>query len=328
MSTNIAPHTPRLQALRTTLEDQNTAFLDALERGANHAGISGAPRRALDATLDKARDWAAAPKRDPGAAGELLQMPVQSVVRSLRALPGGTGAVEAQQLEANAQAADLARDQFRSSTASARQSAATLVRGALETAAVAAIRTKKATCSRFGAKPIPSTTGTWVDRRVPPSPTGAERGDSWWEPPNNPTGQALEAAAVTAEARQDAERRRLGLQPPTRDPTLSQPRRAVRYTGGYPDFSPYVYEQAYTDPATGRGALVTAEVTIDDMINDDKDFGAANRQMELRVPGWRQPSGWTWHHNQDTSTMQLVPAALNLHAKHMGGASIAARTEY
>lgn len=71
---------------------------------------------------------------------------------------------------------------------------------------------------------------------------------------------------------------------------------------GYPDFSPY--------------AIKTVEI---DMTGDRySDFQKANEAAELE----ETPEGFTWHHNQDCKTMQLVPSDLHNQIQHTGGVSI------
>ena len=47
----------------------------------------------------------------------------------------------------------------------------------------------------------------------------------------------------------------------------------------------------------------------------------ANKMMRKRIPGWKKPSNMTWHHHQDTRTMQLIPTDIHNAVRHSGGAS-------
>jgi hypothetical protein len=79
----------------------------------------------------------------------------------------------------------------------------------------------------------------------------------------------------------------------------------VRFTeDGYPDFSPYA----------------THTVTFDPNFKGDRstDFTAANRMAGLS----ETPEGYTWHHTQDTKTMQLIPTDLHNAVRHAGGVAI------
>jgi hypothetical protein len=71
---------------------------------------------------------------------------------------------------------------------------------------------------------------------------------------------------------------------------------------GYPDFSPY--------------AAKTVE--IDMKGNYTSDFEAANKGVGLT----ETPDGYTWHHHQDSRTMELLPSDLHGAVRHTGGVSI------
>jgi hypothetical protein len=79
----------------------------------------------------------------------------------------------------------------------------------------------------------------------------------------------------------------------------------VRFTeDGYPDFSPYAEKTVTFDPNfTG---------------NRGSDFVDANRLAGLT----ETPEGYTWHHTQDTRTMQLIPSDLHDAIRHAGGVAI------
>ena len=74
---------------------------------------------------------------------------------------------------------------------------------------------------------------------------------------------------------------------------------------GYPDFSQYTRQTITSTKLNGSIA----------------DMGTANNIMRQRIPKWKQPPGFTWHHHQDGKTMQLVPTELQELVRHSGGAS-------
>lgn len=79
----------------------------------------------------------------------------------------------------------------------------------------------------------------------------------------------------------------------------------VRFTNdGFPDFSPYATHTVTFDPQY-QGNTTT-------------DFSNANRLAVLP----RTPDDYTWHHHQDTRTMQLVPTEIHDAVRHAGGRAI------
>jgi|GEM_PF-2757726 len=79
----------------------------------------------------------------------------------------------------------------------------------------------------------------------------------------------------------------------------------VRFTeDGFPDFSPYA----------------EAEVKIKMKGNTHSDFRAANKAIGRS--GRMAPNGFTWHHHEDRTTMQLVPSYLHDDPRHTGGEAI------
>ena len=70
----------------------------------------------------------------------------------------------------------------------------------------------------------------------------------------------------------------------------------MTYRNGYPDFSPHLY----------KGKKGEAEVTINMTGDNAADFRAANKKAGFGDSANSQPDGYTWHHNQDGKTMQLV----------------------
>jgi hypothetical protein len=79
----------------------------------------------------------------------------------------------------------------------------------------------------------------------------------------------------------------------------------VRFTDdGFPDFGPYAMHTVVFEPNF--------------LGNRSSDFTEANRKAGLR----RTPEGHTWHHHQDTRTMQLVPTDIHRAVDHGGGVAI------
>jgi hypothetical protein len=79
----------------------------------------------------------------------------------------------------------------------------------------------------------------------------------------------------------------------------------VRFTAdGFPDFAPYARATVTFDPNF--------------LGNHGSDFAEANRKAGLS----ETPDDHTWHHHQDTRTMQLVPVDLHKAVRHAGGVSM------
>jgi hypothetical protein len=73
---------------------------------------------------------------------------------------------------------------------------------------------------------------------------------------------------------------------------------------GFPDFSPYATHTVKVDPNFAG--------------NHTTDFTKANELAGLDAT----PDGYTWHHHQDTQTMQLIPTDLHNAVRHAGGVAI------
>ncbi len=71
---------------------------------------------------------------------------------------------------------------------------------------------------------------------------------------------------------------------------------------GYPDFAPYAIR------------IVRISMTGD----RQTDYAAANSAAGLDVT----PEGFTWHHHQDRTTMQLIPTDIHYAVRHSGGVSL------
>lgn len=68
---------------------------------------------------------------------------------------------------------------------------------------------------------------------------------------------------------------------------------------GYPDFTPYAIKQ------------VDIEITGKQPI----DAARANARRGLKTT----PNGMTWHHVENTKTLQLIPTELHDAVRHTGG---------
>ncbi|MCI0417433.1 HNH endonuclease [bacterium] len=71
---------------------------------------------------------------------------------------------------------------------------------------------------------------------------------------------------------------------------------------GFPDFSPY--------------SIKTVQIQMTG--NRATDFARANKAAGFS----ETPQGYTWHHVEDTMTMQLVPTDLHAAVKHTGGVAV------
>lgn len=93
--------------------------------------------------------------------------------------------------------------------------------------------------------------------------------------------------------------------------------RPITFNNGHPDFSPF---------AEGKVEI--------NMKGDPTDFTAARNEMrkKLNDKNWpgpdengkipNAPEGLTWHHNENGTTMELVPSNLNNKVPHTGGDSL------
>ena len=70
---------------------------------------------------------------------------------------------------------------------------------------------------------------------------------------------------------------------------------------GFPDFR--------------AAGVVKQEVKIKFSGNSKKDRREANKMASLA----KEPEGYTWHHHQDGTTMQLVPTDIHNATGHTGG---------
>jgi len=77
---------------------------------------------------------------------------------------------------------------------------------------------------------------------------------------------------------------------------------------GYPDFGNYLY----------KGSKGKAEVQLEKFTNHKDD-----RIIADRLAGFKEtPDGYTWHHKEDGTTMQLVQRSIHKKTGHTGGNTI------
>lgn len=98
---------------------------------------------------------------------------------------------------------------------------------------------------------------------------------------------------------------------------------SVEYKEGYPDFS--------TAKAPRGAAVYKGKVEIEMTGNNANDFRAADKEWE-RIHGEQPPDGYTWHHSEDGTSMELVRSDVHDQAQsgaaHAGGASLVNSKEY
>ncbi|MBX3668458.1 MAG: HNH endonuclease [Rhodocyclaceae bacterium] len=101
----------------------------------------------------------------------------------------------------------------------------------------------------------------------------------------------------------------------------------VRFENGNPDFSEYVHQ---TKGADGKLVDAKVEIELDRAGNRENDFRAAREAMaeKLGVEHYEEPKGWTWHHKEDGTTMELIPSALHNNVPHSGSVSVAKDPSY
>ena len=99
----------------------------------------------------------------------------------------------------------------------------------------------------------------------------------------------------------------------------------VQWENGNPVFSDYTFKAKGAD-----GKIEDASVNITLGKTRDADFDAAREAMaeKLGVKEFEEPPGWTWHHKEDGTTMELVPSALHNNVPHSGGVSVSKDPSY
>jgi hypothetical protein len=101
--------------------------------------------------------------------------------------------------------------------------------------------------------------------------------------------------------------------------------RAAEFTGG----KPIPFHNGF--PNFTEFALPGGDVNLPNMKGTSADFGAADAIAAKRAgmknaaefKAWRQEAGYTWHHRENSMTMQLVPTPLHAGVPHLGGAWVA-----
>jgi hypothetical protein len=141
-----------------------------------------------------------------------------------------------------------------------------------------------------GPPPLPA----WVDNNRPnPGYTAAPAGPTTIVTPAAPQPTAAELIIEQGSSERDGPRNGFlagSVHPDTGIPFDSD---------GYPDFS----------------AVAVTEVSIDQTGSRAGDFRAANEAAGYTST----PEGFSWHHHQDGTTMQLVPRDLHARTGHTGG---------
>lgn len=101
----------------------------------------------------------------------------------------------------------------------------------------------------------------------------------------------------------------------------------IRFKEGNPDFSEYTYRAKGVD---GHPVDATVEIELSRTGDRNADFQAAREAMaqKLGQEKFREPDGWTWHHKEDGTTMELVPSELHANVPHSGGVSVAKDPAY
>lgn len=101
----------------------------------------------------------------------------------------------------------------------------------------------------------------------------------------------------------------------------------IEYKDGYPDLSEYT---AKIKGADGKMVDGKVEIEMSPVQDRKKDFRNADAMMreKLGQPDWEPPDGWTWHHKEDGTTMELLPKDLHKNVPHSGGTSIATDAGY
>ncbi len=101
----------------------------------------------------------------------------------------------------------------------------------------------------------------------------------------------------------------------------------IRFEEGYPDLSDYSYKAKGAD-----GSVVDAKVEIELSPTGDraKDFSEARKAMAEKMGQgqFEEPPGYTWHHREDGTTMELIPSDLHGNVPHSGGVSVAKDPSY
>lgn len=101
----------------------------------------------------------------------------------------------------------------------------------------------------------------------------------------------------------------------------------IQWIDGNPDFSEYVYQTKGMDGSAVAGKV---DIQLSPVGDRNADFIAAREAMaeKLGKDKFKEPEGWTWHHKEDGSTMELIPSDLHNNVPHSGGVSVARDPSY
>jgi len=98
----------------------------------------------------------------------------------------------------------------------------------------------------------------------------------------------------------------------------------IAYKNGKPDFSPFMKKGPDGQPIQTRISNMQGDLAR----GPNGDVGQAVAPLKEKYGGWSKTAnedGFTWHHNEDTSTMQLVDSRIHNTSEgggaHSGGAS-------
>ncbi len=93
------------------------------------------------------------------------------------------------------------------------------------------------------------------------------------------------------------------------------PKKSIEYENGFPKFDDF-----------SKG-----EVKIPQTGSSRKDMSLADEMFKKQTgnANWTRPDGYTWHHKQDGTSMQLVPSKINNdpYAGHAGGQALFGKTQ-
>ncbi len=99
----------------------------------------------------------------------------------------------------------------------------------------------------------------------------------------------------------------------------------IVFRNGHPDFSPFVKRGPDGMPANVEIPDMKGNHLDGRRTGDVGDYGQARLGMAERNGGkWTKPmeDGYTWHHNADGTTMQLVDTVIHRSVPHQGGATM------
>lgn len=93
-------------------------------------------------------------------------------------------------------------------------------------------------------------------------------------------------------------------------------------TEGFPIFSPYRYVHNGVPVEVDIGALHPNPPSgVSGSNGSSLDFKAADDLMKQIDPNWKKPAGYTWHHIENSTRLELVPSDIHQAVRHSGGRS-------